>query len=56
MTEIETKDWPIDFWWEVIKWCDATLGPSEWGEWFLDSDYAIWLSSKNLTVFTLRWS
>jgi len=57
MIEIETKNWPTTLWWEVVRWCEATFGPQQWGKtWFYQDDYSLYLTEKNLTMFLLRWS
>ena len=57
MIEIETKNWPITLWWEIIEWCKTTFGLPQWGEtWFFQDDYSLYLTEKNLTMFLLRWA
>lgn len=55
MIEIETKDWPIEIWWEVIEWCSLTFGPCQTDSWMWQDDYRFYISEKNLTFLMLRW-
>jgi hypothetical protein len=56
MIEIETKDWPINAWNEIILWCYKTFGPEKDGQWMWHDDYSLQISEVNLTLLILRWS
>jgi hypothetical protein len=55
MIEIETKDWTVPIWWEVIEWCSSTFGPCQADSWMWQDDYSFYISEKNLTFLMLRW-
>lgn len=56
MIEIETKDWPMTLWFEMIEWCAATFGPCHIDTWMWQDDYSLYFSEKSLTMFMLRWA
>ena len=57
MIEIETKDWPIDFWYKVIEGCMTTYNAGDWQHtWFWQDNYSLYLSEENIILFMLRWS
>lgn len=56
MTEICTKEWPLDFWYKVIQWGHNTFGPCQITEWYWYDDYSMFLSEENLLVFILTWA
>ena len=56
MIEIETKDWSVPIWWEVISWCSATFGPCQTDSWWWQDDYSFYISEKNYIFLMLRWA
>jgi hypothetical protein len=58
MVEISTKDWPLEFWYEVIQWCDRTFGLNGHGYdkiWYYQDDYSMYIREEYLPFFMLRW-
>ena len=49
MIEIETGDWPVHSWWEVIEWCSSTFGPCQADSWWFENPH-------DATHFLLRWA
>jgi hypothetical protein len=57
LVEIETSQWPVDFWWEVVNWCLTTFEGQSFGTgWYYTEDYKLFLSEENCTLLALRWS